>query len=59
MSTVRWFDGVECAKCGSPLLFREDKSGGNTTIIPAHSLASSSFDVNGTLGEQFDFPWWS
>jgi hypothetical protein len=28
-------------------------------VIPAHSLASSSFDVNGTLGEQFDFPWWS
>jgi hypothetical protein len=29
------------------------------SVIPAHSLASSSFDVNGTLGEQFDFPWWS
>jgi hypothetical protein len=29
------------------------------SVIPAHSLASSSFDVNGTLGEQFDVPWWS
>ena len=29
------------------------------TVIPAHSLASSSFDVNGTLGEQCDVPWWS
>jgi hypothetical protein len=46
-----------------PLLnARGDIAGGIialTAVIPAHSLASSSFDVNGTLGEQFDFPWWS
>jgi len=28
-------------------------------VIPAHNLAPSPFDINGTIGERFDLPFWS
>ena len=31
----------------------------NNTAIPANSLLSSSLDVNGTIGQQFDSLLWS
>lgn len=38
MARERWFDGVECAGCGFPLLFHEDTSGGRSIYSPAAPL---------------------